>query len=246
MNILIYRPQPAASRTASVVEEIKIDRKPVCKTFIHPLFNIEPTGNAIPQADYDNLIITSAGVFEVGLDFTPYIYTPLYVVGKRTREAAHDAGFITVHTPTATSLALSDQLMRSQRIPQKWLYLAGVERKKDLEQRLTQAGYNFTVTEVYHARAVDQLPTSLSARLQKNNIDIVLHYSARSAIVFLELIRGANLMSTIMDIKHVVMSERIKSALSGIPSSLITVASYPDEDEVMDVVKEMVATKFKQ
>lgn len=231
MNILIYRPQPAASRTARAVEALGH------KAFMYALFNIEPTHNTIPQADYDNMIITSESVFEVGIDFTPYIYYPLYVVGKRTQEAARDAGFITVHTPAPTSLALSEQLTKSRRMPEKWLYLAGIDRKKDLEQRLTQAGHLVKITEVYQARATNQLPQSLITRLNAHDIDVVLHYSTRSADVFFKLLRKADLISTIMNMRHVIISERVSSSLIGIHPSLVTVSQSPDEEAVLEALK---------
>lgn len=231
MNVLIYRPQPAASRTARAIEALGHH------TYLYPLFNLVTQKPLSPTEAYDNVIITSEAVFQVGVDLTPYLDYPLYVVGQRTYDAAVETGFNNVHAATETSPDLSERLLRTHKNPEHWLYICGVDRKSDLERRLTQEGHTFTVWEAYASRAMTQLPPALAMHLATGHIDIIVHYSLRSAEVFRDLVRNANLINTLAKVHQVVISESIKRVFQHIPVASMHVAIKPDEDALLETLK---------
>ena len=109
----------------------------------------------------------------------------LFVVGLKTAEAARKAGFTgqLIVAPDAKDLATAviEKLPASAQL----IYLAGRDRKPDLEMRCHEAERDLVALEVYEARAADYLSREAVRAFNDDAIDAVLHYSRRSAEIFL-------------------------------------------------------------
>jgi uroporphyrinogen-III synthase len=119
--LVIVRPEPAASSTASMAEGLGL-------TVIQiPLFRIEPIEwNAPDPAHYDALLVTSANAIRHGgggLDRLRPL--PVHCVGKATANAASEAGF------TIDSVGDSgvDSLLRGLPSALRLLHLSGLDRR---------------------------------------------------------------------------------------------------------------------
>lgn len=88
-RLLVLRPEPGASATASRAREMGLDAVAV------PLFAIEPVDWSAPEAGrFDALLLTSANALRcAGDQLADLRGLPVHAVGEATAEAARAAGF---------------------------------------------------------------------------------------------------------------------------------------------------------
>jgi uroporphyrinogen-III synthase len=110
------------------------------------------------------------------------------------------------------------------------LYLAGRERRPDLEAFLGAAGWGLTVVEVYASRPVAAWPEDIGAALAEN-IDGVLHYSPRSAELALNLMGAARTR-----LAHFCLSPAVAEVCARQGAKKLFVASQPTEDCLMSLL----------
>jgi uroporphyrinogen-III synthase len=149
---------------------------------------------------------------------------PLYVVGTRTAQAAQAAGFTKIKRPCAQASDLVAVL--SSHPKQTWLYLAGHDRKPDLESALRQSGHHITPLIIYEARAAARLDPQAHAELEQNKLDAVLHYSRRSAEVFLALAQAEGLAAQASALQHICLSNDVAAAVG----TKAVIAKTPDQE----------------
>jgi len=179
MRLLVTRPVDEAARTAARLTAL--GHEPV----LAPVLDIAPTGAVAPAGPFDLVIATSARALLPAYT----VEAPLVCVGEKTAAAGRRAGFSVAATaPDADRLA--DALLKDAS-PKTALYLAGRERRADLETRLRAAGWRVDLVEVYAARPVSAWPRDIMSALAEGGIDGILHYSPRSAELAAKLIGAA-------------------------------------------------------
>jgi uroporphyrinogen-III synthase len=230
-NVLIYRPLLSASRTARCVEALGHI------AYLYPLIDLEMMPTPMPQGDFDAMIITSEAVFETGTELRVWFDVPLYIVGERTHAAALEAGFTNIHDVAPTSEQLLVHILTMYKEPQRWLYVTGVERKNTLEDGLTEASHVLAPWEVYHAKAATHLPDSLIDLIRKRRIDTALHYSARSALIFQELMAKEMLQDAMQTMEHLAMSAHVASVFKPKSAFCVRVAEFPTEEAMLAMLR---------
>ncbi len=225
MRLLVTRPSDQAARTAERLRAL--GNEPV----LAPVLEIAPTGADVPQGPFDLVLATSAQAFLAGA--APL--APLVCVGEKTATAGRAAGFaVALVASDADKLAAA--LLRDP-LPRHVLYLAGQERKPQLEQRLRAACWRVDVAETYAARPVHAWPEAIGSALLAGGIDGALHYSPRSAELSLRLMGEAA-----PRLAHFCLSPAVATVCRGqAPPDKIFVASHPDEDSLLTVVQEQNA-----
>jgi uroporphyrinogen-III synthase len=223
MRLLVTRPADEAGRTAARL--VALGHEPV----LAPVLDIAATGAQIPAGPYDLAIATSARAF-AGLAAVAGVAAPLACVGEKTAAAGRQAGFaVAAVAPDAERLV--DGLLRGSE-PRKALYLAGRERRAELEIRLRAAGWRVDLVEVYEARAVAAWPAAVMAALDAGALDGVLHYSPRSAELALALIGEAR-----AGLAHYCLSRAVAEVCAGrVDADRLFVASQPTEDCLMTLL----------
>src|SRR4051794_16723648 len=185
MRILLTRAKADAERTAT---KLAARGRSV---MISPVIEIIETQAAIPSGRFDAIIATSAHAFTSGTRMLANI--PLYAVGERTREAAERAAWkAPVHVrenAEALIAFLRNDLSRGQHV----LYLAGRDRKPDIEAAAQEIGLDLQTVETYAAREIPRLTDEADGALRNGELDAVLHYSRRSAELFLAMLKRAEL-----------------------------------------------------
>jgi uroporphyrinogen-III synthase len=236
MFVLVTRPLNDAARTAEKLAQMGYT--PV----ISPVLNIVPTGAFWPQGVVDAAIATSAHAFQ-SLQFTSEWPTPetrrlvpLFLVGARTAEAARARGFNGPMRVAADAKALCAEITQGLRAPARLLYLAGRDRKSDLESCCADAGLAVKVVEVYAAEAATSLSQAAIGLAAVGAIDAVLHYSQRSAEVFLELAAAAALDPA--PLPHVAISEDAAAPLRAAALPQVIVAAEPNEEAVLALFRQ--------
>jgi uroporphyrinogen-III synthase len=221
MRLLLTRPEADARRSAERLKALGHE------VVIAPLFEIVATGAPMPNGTFDRLLATSAQAF-AGLqdDASELKHLPMHVVGERTASAARNAGFARVETvaPDATALAIA--IARAVPRPQPFLYLAGRERRPELEAALAALGHVVTPWIVYEAREQESAAARLREVWLQERLDAVLHFSPRSAALYVGLADKAGLREPAMAPVQVAISARVAQSLSG--AGDVRVAPTPD------------------
>ena len=223
MHILLTRPEADAERSAEQLSALGH----TC--VIAPLFEIAATQAEPPAGNFTALLATSAHAFEARLKGLTHL--PLYVVGERTADAAQKKGFHVVGV-AADGERLATKIGTGA---EHFLYMAGRERRPELEALLTKAGHRVTPWIVYETRSVSRFPDIARDTLQSGQMDAVLHFSTRSAALYRDLARGAGLEECALHPAQIAISPRAAQELAGAPR--ISIAPTPDLAGLISALK---------
>jgi uroporphyrinogen-III synthase len=224
MRILLTRARTDAERTAARLTARGHS------AIISPVFEIVATEAAVPTEGFDAIVATSAHAFTGDLRSLARIR--LYAVGERTREAAEQAGrSAPVHvgeTAKAVVAVLPTDLPQGRRV----LYLAGRDRKPEIETAAKEMGLDLQIVETYAAREILDLDKAAARALRTGEVDAVLHYSRRSAELFMAMMQRAELWRQAARFRHYAMSNDVAAPLISAGAQTF-VAAKPDEDDLL-------------
>jgi uroporphyrinogen-III synthase len=231
MRILLTRPPEEALRTA---EKLAAHGHQIVSS---PVLEMQPRDAAWPSGAIDGVIATSAQAFEHA-QFAPEYPLPearrllrLFVVGSRTGEAARRCGFTGELTSAPDAKDLAEAIINTMHPPARLAYLAGHDRKSDLEMRCDAAHLEITTVEIYEARAAEALSVEAIAALAGGKIDAVLHFSRRSAEIFLRLAQTAGLDPK--SVRHMAISADAAAPLHAAGFLHVMIAAEPNERAIL-------------
>ena len=231
MRVLVTRPEAEAVRTAERLRQA--GHAPV----VIPLLRTVRLAVDLPEAAFDAVLATSPHAFPAGPLSPALLSRPLFSVGSRTAEAARGRGFAQVRAPARDAATLLAQILAAwPTTSARLLYLAGRDRKPTLEAGLGTARHAVTVVETYAVQAADTLPDELARLLSEASLDAVLHYSARGAGVFRDLVGRAGAEVTIVRLVHHCLSADVAGAL-GMLGARTIVASQPSETALLATLR---------
>lgn len=194
---------------------------------ISPLLRIEDIHVAAPSGNFGAIAMTSvrAARSSTARALGPALRaSPLWIVGRRTLDAARVAGFDgpALVAPDAAALLAAIGVQDDRA---RTLYLAGADRKSALEDGLLQLGIECAVCVVYRACAVADLSKEAVAGLAAGRIDAILHFSRRSASLFIAAADRAGL--ALNAARHFCLSEDVAAPLAarGAPADVAVAAT---------------------
>ena len=226
MRLLLTRAEDEAARSRALLEAAGH------RVILSPVLRYTSTGEPLPHGAPDAVIATSARAFaHVETPRWDIAAVPLCCVGARTKAAARNAGFAGQATVAPTSAALAT-ILRTK-APSRLLYLAGIDRKPDLENALAAGPHDLHVVETYAAAAFSAIDAAAVRALAAGEIDAVLHYSARSAAIFCGLSRAAALDPC--GPTHFCLSADVAAALPA--ACRVRIAAAPDEAALLALVE---------
>jgi uroporphyrinogen-III synthase len=219
MRIVVTRPQADGARTATALEALGHE------VLVAPLMRIEPVAAAL-AGTWSAIVITSANALQAAA-ISEFKSLPVFAVGSRTAEAARQAGFATVSATNGDTKNLV-RLIAARYAGAKapLLYLAGEDRAGDLVAELATRDIRAEMKIVYRAVA-EPFPPVLAAALEAGDIDAVLHFSRRSAELFIEGAKASGVAGPAEDVRHLCLSAQVAEPLAG--ASRIAIASRPEE-----------------
>jgi uroporphyrinogen-III synthase len=246
MAILVTRPQPDNEATAASLRARGFD------VLLAPTLRFEPVASPDdPAADYAGVIITSANALravEPQLAERGLLGLPLFAVGERTASAARRAGFGTVISADGDAADLCDlvvakagkfaEVKKSKKSgkARPLLYLAGAELSRDLAGELARHGIEVITRITYRMVASPGLPREACDAIAANQVEAVLHYSARSARAFLDAIRAAGVEISALAVRQCCISAAVAAILREAGATRVTVASSPDENALLGML----------
>ncbi len=221
----MLRARDDAARTAEKLRALQFE--PV----LSPVLEIAATGARMPQGAYDAVLATSAKGVEFARGAEALKALPFHAVGERTAHAARALGFH-LDIVAANAEAILPSLLARHPAPAHFLYLAGRDRQQTLEAGLKTAGHRVAAVEVYEARAAKALSQHAIDAIAAGEIDAVLHYSRRSAEIFIALATAAGIMETTRDALHLTLSQAVAEPLLCENFPNVGVAERPDEEHL--------------
>jgi uroporphyrinogen-III synthase len=236
MLVLLTRALDESTRTAASLA------REGHEAVLSPVIEMEPTGAIWPAGVIDGVIATSARAFDLfsaAPDWPlPEVrrLLPLLLAGKRTEKAARERGFEgpALLAPDAKTLA-ADFFGSRLPVPSRLVYLAGRDRKPDLETSLPRAGHAIETIEVYTAQPAESLSEAALSLAGTGGIGAVLHYSRRSSEIFLRLAREAGF--DLSRVNHVCISQDAAAPLLDAGHHGVHIAETPDEQAMFTILK---------
>jgi uroporphyrinogen-III synthase len=229
MRILVTRPEPDAARTAAKL------RAAGHEATVDSLLAIEPIAFDPPRGAYAALAVTSANALRA-VGASPAISQlkslPLFALGVHTANAARLAGFVYIEIAGGEVHALSEILIRRLPAGARVLYLAGEDRAHDLAALTASAKIEIETLVVYRAHAAERFKDATAEKLRARDLDAVLHFSPRSAEIFVTLTRRARLESAFHSIRHLCLSAAVAAVLSG-AGAKVEIAPRPEEEALL-------------
>lgn len=226
MRVLVTRPLHDAQRTASLLTARGYE------AVIDPVLAVEPVAFDLPDA-IDAVTITSANVFRAvpQRSLAPLFALPLFAVGAHSAAAARAFGFQDTHAAGGDAHSLARLLIDRLPPATRLLYLAGAERAQDLAALVRSAGIEVETRVAYRAVPAERLQETTLAQLKAGEIGAVLHYSARSAGIFLHLVDGAGLREAARRARHLCISNAVAEPLER--AGFTTEASSQPNEEAL-------------
>jgi len=227
MRIVITRPRADGERTATALEALGHE------VLVAPLMRIEPVAVAL-AGTWSAIVVTSANALQAAA--VPELKSlPVFAVGSRTADAARQAGFAAVSAANGDTKDLVRLIAaRSAGAKAPLLYLAGEDRAGDLVAELATHGIRAQMKIVYRAVA-ESFPTVLAAALEAGDIDAVLHFSRRSAELFIQGAKASGVAGPAEDVRHLCLSAQVAEPLAG--ASRIAIAPSPEEAALIALLR---------
>ena len=232
MRVVITRPQPAAERTCAALAARGHD------VWVVPLMQVEPVAADL-SGDWGAVIVTSANA-PAAIAGNParesLLALPLLAVGRRSAEAARDAGFTEV---TSAGGDVRDLLraLTTRRLDKvaPLLYLAGEDRAADLLGELAAHGIAAEMRVVYRAATLS-FPDELAAALEAGDVQAVLHFSKRSAENYVAGARAADIAEQALAVRHYCLSAQVAEPLQAAGARRVAIAPRPQEAALIELL----------
>ena len=235
MRLLLTRPVFEAERTAQALCQRGHD------VAFAPMLTIENIPDAaIDGGPWPAVLMTSgnaARAIAVHPQRDAVTSLRCFSVGAQTAAAASRAGFTDVISANGDGADLAKviaQHVSADAAP--LLYLAGNDRARDMAAELAPAGLRLQIVVVYRADAAARFSTEINEALKAGRFDGALHYSRRSADIFVACARAGNVTTQAAALKHFCLSQRASEPLSEIGADHIAVAAHPDEMSMLDLI----------
>ena len=236
MNVLVLRAQPAAAGTARVLARLGH------QAVVAPLIVIGPAAarlaRQLTETPHAAVIAASTTALDLLDAESRAAISGLkaLVVGRRTEAAAAALGLDLAAPSFRTAAALAAALeaaLRELAPKGPLLYLAGHDRKPEIEAALRRGAHRFTLAEVYAAKIVAKFPGAAVTALRQGDIDAVLHYSARSAAAFFRLAGEAGIGAEALNPRQLCLSAEVAQPLITAGAKRVESAHLPDEAHLL-------------
>jgi len=204
-----------------------------------PLLRVVPTGAEPSLAGAQAIIATSRNSLKAlsETSLADARRLALFAVGPATAALGRRLGFSRVVEGPGWGQAL-EATIRAEIKPQAGplVYLSGAQIAFDLAAALTPHGYTVQREVLYRTEPAPRLPSEVGEALRAGHLDGVILMSPRTAMVYSELIRQADLVPQASGIVHFCLSEAVGRALAPLGPIRLAVARLPNSQEMLALV----------
>jgi len=231
MQVLVTRAKEDAERTAQKLSALGHE------ALIAPMLRVVPTEDEMPTGTYEAIVVTSAHAAQA---LSPHVpnNAAIFAVGERTAATLQAAGFTAVTAGEGDAASLARLVRDRLRPPLTLLHVAGRHHKEEPASSLRAAGFKVLTWEAYEARAAEALTEAAQEALRTGKIGAVLHYSRRSADLFVRLAGKAALQAAFLRCPHLCLSLDVAMPLEAAGAATL-VADRPNEDALLRLVERL-------
>ena len=154
---------------------------------------------------------------------------PWLVVGERLAGALAERQLGPPEASAPDTAALIAAIDERYPEPFRFLYLAGRDRKPELERALQARGHEVVAVETYAAEPTGAFNAATGPDLQNGPLDAVLHFSKRSAELFIDQARAYSLSA---HLRHIAISADAAAPLQA-QGWRVEIAPTPDEEAML-------------
>ena len=190
--------------------------------FFEPLIEIKKFGVITPDLEiYDGVIFTSVNACHVLP--SDIVDIPVYCVGE----------VLAKKYKTSKAYATASELVQNilSDYPdggRRFLYLRGEDVSFDIKAELEQAGHDVADAIAYKAVAAQEFSDEFIWAIRNNEISVITFFSERTAKIFVELAKSANIIDELKTIKVLCISDRMVGCTYSIFGENIELSATPD------------------
>jgi uroporphyrinogen-III synthase len=233
VRVLVTRPEPDGERTAALL------RARGCDVLVAPLLRLEAMDFDPGPGPWGALALTSANAVRAAVRHPrvqELLSVPVFAVGVHTAEAARAAGFSDAVSADGDKDDLVRLIAARHASHAPVLYLAGEERSGDLEGDLVAAGVTVFTCVAYRVAVAADVPSGVREALSRGELDGALHFSRRSAQVYVDRMKAAGILDKALALSHYCLSQQVAEPLSSAGATDVRVAARPSEADLIDCV----------
>jgi len=233
VRFLVTRAEPDAQRTAAALRALGH------AAVIAPLLRMEPVGDArIGAGPWAAILVTSANAAQAIARHGRVAHlraVPVIAVGERSAQAMRAEGFADVTSADGNVGDLA-RLVAGRIAPRSTLlYLVGEDRAGDLAGDLGAHGFVVETAIVYRAAASRSLP-EVAADTLANDVTGVLHFSRRSAAIYIELATRAGMLVHALRPVQFCLSAQVGEPLIRAGAATLRIAQRPTEAALLELI----------
>ncbi len=244
MHLIVTRPQADSDRLKTRLEASGHTASVV------PLLTIQADPDAaIPDKPWQAVAVTSANALSAasarGLPENLHS-VPVFAVGPASAGLARDSGFADVRQAGGDLNELLKDMQQSLKAGNgPILYLTGKVRSGDLAASLQSGGFEVDRVELYDAVPATRIPPQTKKAIRSGKADGVVLYSARTADVWVQLVKRSRLTSKAEHLVHFCLSAAVAEKIrTGLGSNVsIVISNKPDDDAMLQAIAD---TALKQ
>jgi len=233
MRVLVTRPKEDAERLATPLRALG------ASVFTEPMLVIMPVpGPNVDLAGVQAALLTSAnGARSLGAAVDRRDI-PVFAVGGQTARVARDQGFTTVHSAQGNvedlALLVADRLDPADGA---LVHAAGSTRAGDLAGALAAHGFTVRVARLYDARPTAALSQELAADLKAGAVDAAVFFSPRTAKIFADHVRRAELSGDLGNLWAYALSPAVAANLEQLTLGKVRVAERPAQEDLLALLE---------
>jgi uroporphyrinogen-III synthase len=230
-SVLITRPEPGASETASRVAALGY--RPV----VAPLLQISTLHATLPPSANVQAILATSGNAIAALPVS-HRHLPLFAVGEATAERARTTGFVHVSSADGDSSALASLVAQScDRSAGPLLFACGRDQGQALASDLRARGFAVVRRVVYAAAPPGTLPDEAREAFASGSLSAALFFSAETARHCVRLLRAARLHEAVRSVDALAIGRPAAVALQELPWRRTSVAAQPNQDAMLALLR---------
>jgi len=244
MHLIVTRPQADSDRLKSRLQANGHTAS------VAPLLTVQADNDAaIPDNPWQAIAVTSANALTAlaGIGISEKLKAvPVFAVGPASAKLAGELGFADVRQAKGDMVALQDLMnreLKSEAGP--ILYLTGKVRSGDLAADLRSHGFSVERVELYEAVAATRFPPHAAEAIRSGKADAVVLYSARTADIWLQLVKQSKLQAEAAKLTHLCLSQAVAEKIrSGLGRNVsIVVSGNPDDDSMLEAIEDTAANQ---
>jgi uroporphyrinogen-III synthase len=230
-HVLITRAEPDATETAQRIQALGL------APLVAPIFELRLNPDQLAVANTIAAVVLTSRHAIAACPSTLHAH-PAFAVGPATATRAAAAGFRNVVNADGDADAVVERICTHLQPATGSIFLPTTTGQGErLATRLRSLGFRVIRRVAYRVLPKPALPEIVTENLRSARIASALFFSAESARHFVRLIIAADLVDTVGNVEAVSISQRPVVALERLPWRRISVASKPNQDAMLALLK---------